>query len=189
MKDEITYKLADFLNQVRVFTHDSQVVYILVELRKLLDHYNAKASLVRFYADWAVHTKKDRITAEFKQVARSIYLDAKATIEATDPELAEKHSPLIAFAHGDTLASELQAFLIKHGIPRNLTQDAESWDSFVSFLVRVLENQPIIKPCDQIAKMYFVPAAKNCVILRVDFVQPIEGQMSFQYMNVLTRVR
>jgi hypothetical protein len=183
VKDEITYKLTDFLGPIRRFSEESQIVYTLVELRKLLDHYDADALLIRFYADWAVHISKER-NKTFKDFARAIYDNAAAKINADHP-LAVEDTEIIRFAHGQTLARELEQFLEAHGLPSNLTRNDETWNSFVSLLVKVLENQPIIKPCDGIAKMYFVPAAENCVILRIDFTDPIKGYDHYRYMSNL----
>lgn len=183
MKDEITYKLTDFLGRIERFSEESQIVYSLVELRKLLDHYDVDAPLVRFYADWAVHISKDR-NKSFKSVAAAIYDNAMAKINAAHP-LAVEDTEIIRFAHGQGLATELEAFLVGHHLPPHLTQNDETWNSFVSLLVKVLENQPIIKPCDGIAKMYFEPAAENCVILRIDFTDPIKGYAFYRYMSNL----
>jgi hypothetical protein len=170
MKDEITYKLSDFLDSNRLFTHESHIVCILVELRKLLDHYNADAPLLRFYADWPVHTRKDRISSAFRKVAETLYLNAKTDIEDKYPQSSETYSPIGAFAHGDTLARELQTFLLVHQLPSDLTRDAKTWASFAKLLIKVLEDQPIIRPCDGVKSMSFERAAENAVILRLDFL-------------------
>src|SRR3989344_1360772 len=49
----------------------------MVELRKLLDREielngSEDFSLVRFHADWVVHTKKDRITTAMKEIMTKI---------------------------------------------------------------------------------------------------------------------
>jgi len=87
MKDEITNKLTDFLNRTERFTEESQVVYTLVELRKLLDHYGSNARLLRFYADWSVHIAKDRNNKSFESIGAAIYKNAVDKINADHPSM------------------------------------------------------------------------------------------------------
>lgn len=184
MKDEITYKLTDFLHRTEKFTEESQVVWVLVELRKLLDHYGSGARMVRFYADWSVHISKDRIGKEFKSVCEAIYKNAADKINAPHP-LAVDDIEIVQFAHGNVLAAELEQFLKEKGLPDHLVTRDETWNSFVNLLVKVLENQPVIAPCDGIAKMFFEPAAEYAVILRIEFSDPIKGYTHYRYMSNL----
>jgi hypothetical protein len=186
MKDEITYKLTDFLEGIGLFRHECEAVYVMVELRKLIDHYNATVPLVKFYADWTVHTRKDRIDGNFKRLAERIFDDCKADIIAKFPRYSPTPSPIVALAHGDTLGLELQEFLLKHSLPSDLTQDSALWGSFINKLIRVLENQPVVNPCDGIQQMFFVPSADNCVQIRVEFATPIEGKEYYLYGSVLS---
>jgi hypothetical protein len=185
MKDEVTYKLTDFLNKRQGFSEECEVVYVLVELRKLLEHYGADVPLLKFYSDWALHTKKER-NKSIRDVAKSLLKDAIDEIRAKGLQPLAHSSPIIEFAHGDHFAMELQKFLLQHGLPASLTLDRDCWLSFVNLLIKVPEDQPIIKPCDGVEKIYFVPANVNCVILRIDFSQPVEGYSHYQYMNVLS---
>jgi hypothetical protein len=107
-----------------------------------------------------------------------------AKINAPHP-VAVEDTDIIRFAHGQTFATELEQFMLAHGLPGHLTGNTDTWNSFVSLLIKVLENQPIIKPCDGVAKMYFAPAAENCVILRIDFAEPIKRYAYYQYMSNL----
>jgi hypothetical protein len=184
VKDEITAKLTDFLNRIERFSEESQVLYVLVELRKLLDHYGSNARLLRFYADWSVHISKDRINKEFESVSAAIYKNAVDKINAPHP-LAVDDIEIVNFAHGHTLAEELEQFIHQVQLPTHLVTRSETWNSFVSLLVKVLENQPIIRPCDGIAKMYFESAAEHCVILRIDFTDPVKGYAYYRYMSNL----
>jgi hypothetical protein len=72
MKAEITHKLTDFIDGIGLFRRECEAVYVMVELRKLIDHYDATAPLVKFYADWTVHTSKDRIDTNFRAIAEAI---------------------------------------------------------------------------------------------------------------------
>jgi len=77
MKTQIVEKLNRFLNEHTPINEEFEVVYLMVELRKLLDierDQNNKDSytLVRFHADWTVHTRKDNITEVMKEILGKI---------------------------------------------------------------------------------------------------------------------
>ena len=60
---EITQKLREFLNSRKSHLNEEcDVVYFLVEIRKVLEHQKNKNQyrFLSFYADWALHPKKDR---------------------------------------------------------------------------------------------------------------------------------
>jgi hypothetical protein len=54
MKDELIRKIQDVLG--RRITNEKQVVYLLVELRKLMDRDNYKNPVLRTFSNWVVHT-------------------------------------------------------------------------------------------------------------------------------------
>lgn len=64
MEAEILAKLSHLLS--RPITEECQVVYFLVELRKALEIRGlfTQYPALRFYCDWAVHTRMDRAGAE-----------------------------------------------------------------------------------------------------------------------------
>jgi hypothetical protein len=73
MKSEIIGKLREFLNQHSPIRDESDAVYLMVELRKLLDRQEEEIPerlfpLIRFYADWTVHTRKDYITPRIQEI-------------------------------------------------------------------------------------------------------------------------
>src|SRR3989344_1572221 len=72
MRAQIVEKLDKFLTEHQM-KEECEVVYLLVELRKLLDrereqNHSDSYPLVRFHADWAVHTRKDRITPAMEKI-------------------------------------------------------------------------------------------------------------------------
>src|SRR5260370_41071062 len=64
MKGDIKSKLTAELNQS--INSERQVVYILVELRKLMEIYHDSKNLntLRFHCDWAVHGMLDKKLAQ-----------------------------------------------------------------------------------------------------------------------------
>lgn len=54
MRDELCFKIQKLLD--RKIRNEMQVVYLLVELRKLMDRENYKDPVLRTFSNWVVHT-------------------------------------------------------------------------------------------------------------------------------------
>jgi hypothetical protein len=81
-RPEIVDKLNSFLSTHHTFTEEAQVVYLLIEIRKILDRdSNMKYPLLRFYCDWCVHTRKDKITPQIKLIMEQLYTNIKDQIQ------------------------------------------------------------------------------------------------------------
>ncbi len=65
MKDEIRDKLRVALESCALGMNEPMVTYILVEMRKILEHdeFPLKYSTMKFYCDWVVHPKLTRTGA------------------------------------------------------------------------------------------------------------------------------
>lgn len=185
-QDFIVDKLTALLSRDGLTLEECHVVYILVEIRKLIDKDRPmllKAfPLLKFYADWSVHTEKGYVTPEIAAAAEQVYAFSLKRIKERYPSLSET-SPLEAFAHGHDLRSELASFLHRHGMPSGIAD--HGWLNFVECLIRVLEDQPILRPTNDITRMYFSPASKRSVLFTVEFAREVEGHPSITYGNVL----
>lgn len=180
-KEEIIEKLKVFLLRHSPFDEESQIVYLMVEIRKILaqEESNGDYPLLKFYSDWAVHHKKDRITPEIRQIMETMYETTKNNIE--NPALIKAGSPVMQFAYMDELGREIKLFLENHNVDPSLAQEESVWIEFVKLLVKVLENQPIIFSDDDflnIKSFSFESANTGCVIGVLKFKQPI-GKFSF----------
>ena len=110
MRSDIEAKLADVLT--RPIEAECQVVYILVEVRKLLEHEGTKNTLnaLTLCCDWSIHTKLDR--NEARKVLKEVddlfgkYLGGKA-------DKAE-HDRLAAILHLTPFREQLCQFLKSH---------------------------------------------------------------------------
>jgi hypothetical protein len=180
---EIVEKLNKFSNKHMPFTEESQVVYLLVEIRKILDRdNNHKYPLLRFYCDWSVHTEKDRITKEMRGIMAEIYADVANQI-IQHPLPVTKKTKVISFMYMEDLQVELQQFLKEYSLPDSLTSNKDNWLAFVKLLVKVLADQPINEPCDGIKTFAFLPAAEGCVLGRIDFTDNINGYDHYDFGN------
>lgn len=180
---EIINKLRDFLQARPLLTEECQIVYLMVEIRKVLDHEKSgsKYPLLKFYSDWTVHTEKDRISPEIKQMMEVMYKTAEADI--ANPALRKAGSPIMQFAYMEGLGQEMKSFLENHGVDSSLAQNEMRWIEFIKLLVKILENQPIINPSPSIESFFFEPANEGCVIGILRFRQPIGKYNFYRFMN------
>ena len=183
-REEIIEKLDKFLDDHNPLNEECQVVYLMVEIRKIRDHERINNSskdvtLLRFYCDWTVHTEKTGITDNMLAIMEQVFQDIKAQI--TNPAMVQAMSPVMQFAYMDKLKDALKIFLEDHGM--NTVLINENWLPFIQLLVKVLENQPIKNPTDDIELFSFLPAADGWVHGVVKFKQPINGHGYYTFKN------
>lgn len=178
---EIVEKLNTFLGEHAPFTEECHVLYLLVEIRKVLDRdSNRKYPILRFYCNWSVHTDKDS-TQEMEMIMNDIYQDVKDQV--TNPSLVSGKTKVIGFMYMEDLQSEMTKFLQEYQLPISLTEKG-NWLEFIKLLVKILADQPIKNPCADIKQFAFLPATDGCVRGRIDFTQNIDRYDHYQFGNV-----
>ncbi len=183
-KTEIVGKVERFLREHAPITEECHAVYLMVELRKLIDEEASPSpyKILRFYADWTVHSRKDRVTSEMKRVITDVF-EAAASEIRTRHTLLPNRDAIRAFAYMDALRDDVVALLAEHGIADTMTMPKANWLAFVQRLVKVLEGQPIMTPTEDVETVCFETAREGCVIGRIVFREPIDGFPYYDYMN------
>ena len=179
---EIIEKLDSFLSQHKPFTEECHVLYLLVEIRKVLDHENnRKYPILRFYCNWSVHTNKNS-TKEMETIMNDIYKDIEKQI--ANPALVGigGKTKIIGFMYMEDLQAEMLKFLQEYQLPISLTEKI-NWLEFVKLLVKILADQPINTPSANIKQFSFLPTADGCVNGRIDFVKNIGQYNYYQFGN------
>ncbi len=160
MKEEIISKIKLALNEP--IEKESQIVYILVETRKLLDlQNNYNYPELRFYCDWAVHIKKDKITLGIKNIMEKIYEEMQnrdAIRQVGGGIVSRKDS--VHFLYMNSLKIELEKFLNEYNLPKKLLE-FNNWNLFLDNFIKILVNQRICNPCVGIKYFEFLPSNKN----------------------------
>jgi hypothetical protein len=92
--------------------NEVRAVYLLVELRKILDHaYSGldqpKFLLLRFYCDWIVHTEKSRNLGHIAPIVQKAYDDVKMRIEQ-GPYSTPGKEGIVEFIYMDALKGEME---------------------------------------------------------------------------------
>lgn len=124
-EDLINQKIRAELNNLPIDT-EARVMYLLVQIRKVLEHDTINNTLLSFYGDWVVHTKLDRKFA--RQVLK---------------EVADENSE---FGHHirsfRLIKGEMANFFQKYYLPTDLVDN--HWEMFRDKLLEILIDIPIL---------------------------------------------
>jgi len=161
MIDDIVNKLNKLLQKENLFDGEEDIVYYFVELRKLLERSSTckKFRIIKFYSDWVVHTKKDRVKG----------------IRDILEEIKENKLKDVEFAIAERLKEELHEFSLENGIG-NVTSDKFLWNKLLLGLIRVLAEQPIeirgsLKPGDVKSFCYSeIDTKYRLIIWRLEYI-------------------
>ncbi|MFH2231687.1 MAG: hypothetical protein ABII13_00740 [Patescibacteria group bacterium] len=182
-KNAIIKKLNDFLTSHPEVEEECHVVYLMVEVRKILDidrqNGGEAFQVLRFYCDWMVHTAKDRIGSEMKLVVGEMLKDIKQELKY--PAMIRAGRAASRFGYMENLKKEFREFFEKSQMDCALVEGG--WIPFIANLVKVLDEQPIIKPHPEIEFIAFKPAAERCVTFVVKFSSPIHNYDYYEYGN------
>jgi hypothetical protein len=172
MEEEIIYKLNEFLKHHIPFSEECEIVYLMVELRKLLDRVNnrdGKYSVLRFYCNWTVHIDKDPtnhvIVDVIHKIENSIEKGHKFKNSKVFFPLDNSWLDFVSMNH---LKLNMQDFFGRNNLPIDMFTE-ENWPSFRDLFIQTLIDQPIKKPTENIETVYFAPAIKGAVYLIIRF--------------------
>lgn len=147
-RDEIREKLETLMTQEDFVGKECCVVYLMVESRKLLEHLNAgqEYSLLKFYCDWIVHTKKDRSMTGITEIADKI----DALVSKGQKLSHAEYDEILDFIRMPELRRELIKFLKTNKLPVEICEQDNMWRRFAKTLAEVLTGQPILNPTKSI---------------------------------------
>jgi len=180
---QIAIKLTNLLVKGLGSAGEPNVVYMLVELRKILEHEQAELKYphLKFFADWAVHIRKDKISAPMKAMLEIAYREAADAIakegNLDDPSVA----PVLSFAKLSEFRDELRSFLEAQNIPSDITRSDPEWKVFTHHLIQVLEGQPLVPKDGIIKDICFQGDAQGRVICSMEFRNPIAGRGTYTF--------
>ncbi|MGI0086216.1 MAG: hypothetical protein ACREBQ_14145 [Nitrososphaerales archaeon] len=163
MKDELIDKIRQTLTS-RI-TSEAHVVYLLVEIRKLMDRDKQGASpfeTLRLYCNWVAHIELDRGQAE-KIVRMADALYSKLLEGKLDPREKDEFRQLFMLT---TFRTELARFLKAYGL-RPLADS--QWNVFLGYFLGVIRDCPLVcrmrKPAEPLKA-----ASKRKSVMNVDEV-------------------
>lgn len=147
MKHAIVEKLRRELREP--ITSERQVVYLLVEIRKLMEMLDDGPSFpaLKFACDWVAHPVMDRSEAKriVRQIDKAQQIIEEANYDLTTgtrvqrDHLAElgEHLKLSKFRE------QLSDYLVRHGLDYSIADDNAKWANFLRYYAAVVEDCPL----------------------------------------------
>ncbi|MCA9328134.1 hypothetical protein KC959_00020 [Candidatus Saccharibacteria bacterium] len=183
-RNEVAEKLNALVTKVDLIWDEPNVMYLFVQMRKLLDHLRQDEQMdlphLRLYCDWLVHISKDRIDSVTLDVISNIETSIRTQISSPYLSMGEA---AIDFAYFKTLKAEVNNLLTKEGIGVQLL-DEDEWLEIVINLISILIHQPLVvnkRHGTNISRLEFLPAAPRCVIMQIDFFDAVTGRDGTEY--------
>ena len=152
----IKEKLETLLKNLEFINEESQVMYLMVELRKIIEQINSGSyQLLKFYCDWCVHSKKDKITSEINKIMQQIYNE----IEKKKYKQAGGFPGIEDFVEMEGLRKNMDKFLRELGLNNITLTNFKVWEKFRETLTKILVEQPLENPHEKIKKFTFLSFA------------------------------
>lgn len=165
MKNQIVEKLNKFLHKHSSLDEECQIVYLFVEIRKLLEkENNSNFPLVKFYCDWIVHTQRDRNLGAIKEIVDKI--DSCFSLQSPYPL---RDDEIFDFLKMTELKKEFKQLFQGHGLESSVLEDDIAWSNFVDILTSVLSDQPILNPKKGIRSISLASSGKGHSAINIDF--------------------
>jgi hypothetical protein len=136
MKDELLRKIQLILD--RRISNEGQVVYLLVELRKLMDRDNYEDPLLRTFSNWVVHT-----SLENRADGSTLIL---CEVDRFMTELYERKKLLPHPEHISlgTFRTALIRCFVRFGLSAKFVKDAAEWKKFGKLYCLIVSECPIV---------------------------------------------
>lgn len=125
---------------------EAEAVYLMVEVRKLLEQQDAKQQYqyLTFHCDWALHAKLSGATAQRILKlwdAATVHLKAGLQLDQL-PGLLRMEIDRISKM--DYFEREFEAFLATNGIPTLGSTRSDGWTHFLHFYTQIVEDCPLL---------------------------------------------
>ena len=135
MKDELVRKIQSVLD--RRITQETQVLYLLVELRKLMDREKYKDPVLRMFCNWVVHTSLEDPREGSRLVLSEFDALITGLIERNEGSPHFDHLSFSAFR--EALARCFESF----GLSAKFINDKKSYERFVGLYSAIVGECPI----------------------------------------------
>ncbi len=148
---------------------ERQVVYILVQVRKVIEQIKEDATTNPFcslelYCNWAVHPWLDRTQA--RDLLKKVDMLYSKLFGCGLNE--EEHNRLSNILNFNEFRIELDRFLREHELPTDMCADEDKWHNFLSWYSQVIEDCPLVCRSDD-------PALRMIDKIVFTKVDPVEG--------------
>lgn len=148
-KNNIIEKLRKFLQNHPQFKEECEVIYLLVEIRKILDidkdkDQDKKSShqSIRFYCNWVLHVNLDmKNTTKFISNMFDLDIDYSRSARKIAREMKSSHPDFFKL---NDFKNELRKFFKNHDLPLSLVDTNKHWVAFIILLLGIIEECPVV---------------------------------------------
>lgn len=163
-------------------------MFMMVEVRKSLERNKMESvyPIIKFYCDWCVHIKKDRLNNSVKK----ILVDLSNTIltEKTGfKNILNSWEDIINF---NSLRIQLQNFFREIKIEQNITEIDSNWKEFTKTLVELIADQPLIVneefEGNVIKGIYYSQRERHEVRCNIRYIKSIQYQDEVWQKNYMS---
>ena len=140
MKDKILKNISKELKS-RIDTK-AKAMYLLVEIRKILELSNYKGDILYIFCNWVLHSKLDYPkTKKYFSGKFDPYIDNKTSSKDVGENILSNHHDFFILKD---LKNGLDDFFTQNNLQNNLTNSPGVWVNFVRILLEILKECPII---------------------------------------------
>jgi hypothetical protein len=141
----------------------AHVVYILTQVRKLLELTTTRYDALNFHCNWVLHTKLNRGKAkQIVLIFDSLY-ERYVASSSTSPRPPNEARELFTL---NTFRAELCSLMKAHKIRPRLFRDDDNWFIFASLYVDIIEKIPL-------EGSLALPHVKSIVVTKENHVHPL----------------
>lgn len=142
-------KLREFLQSHLKFKEECEVVYLMVEIRKILEYGESSYKTLRFYCNWVLHKElnQERTTKLLSDIfEKDINLEESGRKNAYNMK-----SIGVDFFKLNKFKKEFKDFLKDNNLPLNLAE--KDWWTFIKLLLEIIKDCPIAFTPNKIRKL------------------------------------
>lgn len=170
-KQLVIDKLNNFLDKHPVFKEECEVIYLMVQIRKILDFKDSDHPYrtLRFYCNWVLHIKLCRKpTTKLLSNKLEQAVDSRKSGRDNARNIKKLCSDFLKL---NTLKNELEIFIEEYSLPWNLSN--KIWWKFARLLLGIIEDCPV----------YFVSA----VVSKLDPIKYSDREFHYKISIVNSR--
>ncbi len=140
MKDIILKKISKELESG--IDTEAKVLYLLAEIRKILELSNYKGGVLYIFCNWVLHSKLDhKKTINYFSNKFEPCINNKSNSKEVEKNILSNHRDFFKLKE---LKIELYDFFIQKNLQHNLINNPSQWINFVKLLLEILKECPII---------------------------------------------
>jgi len=146
---DITNKLQSFLQNHSAFKEECEAVYLLVEIRKILEYGGNYYKTLRFYCNWVLHKElnQERTTKLLSDIFETNIDFGKCGYE----NACNIKSVGADFFKLDKFKKELKKFFKDKRLPMDLLN--KNWWTFRKLLLEIIKDCPVIFTPNKIQRL------------------------------------